>query len=186
MTTSPPPSDPAGDGDHLVVAEHIQTALSGHVEPHGLLVVDVDALSGRHVALVGGEQFCTNQNFTSWLCCMKSQRATDQLLEQLFLHRSKGQRGGSGTFLTSRVSMQRSKRSTVEMSMYSLHMSFIHLVKLSTVVLDSTQVNLMMLNTRLMMLSEGGKTTGRRRRSVTWQIFYFNSSLSVQSVEIQV
>lgn len=72
MTTSPPPSDPAGDGDHLVVAEHIQTALSGHVEPHGLLVVDVDALSGRHVALVGGEQ----QNFTSWLCCMKSQRDT--------------------------------------------------------------------------------------------------------------
>lgn len=43
--------------------------------------------------------------------------------------------------------------------MYSLHMSFIHLVKLSTVVWKSTQVNFMMLNTRLMMLSEGGRTT---------------------------
>ena len=64
-----------------------------------------------------------------------------------------------GTFLTSLVSMQRSIRSTVEMSMYSLHMSFIHLVKLSTVVWKSTQVNFMMLNTRLMMLSEGGHKT---------------------------
>ncbi|TNN88488.1 hypothetical protein EYF80_001271 [Liparis tanakae] len=35
--------------------------------------------------------------------------------------------------------MQRSIRSTVEMSMYSLHMSFIHLVKLSTIVWKSTQ-----------------------------------------------
>lgn len=64
-----------------------------------------------------------------------------------------------GTFLTSLVSMQRSMRSTVEMSMYSLHMSFIHLVKLSTVVWNSTQVNLMMLNTRLMMLSAGRHVT---------------------------
>lgn len=64
-----------------------------------------------------------------------------------------------GTFLTSRVSMQRSIRSTVEMSMYSLHMSFIHLVKLSTVVWKSTQVNFMMLNTRFMMLSEGEQMT---------------------------
>lgn len=63
------------------------------------------------------------------------------------------------TFLTSLVSMQRSMRSTVEMSMYSLHMSFIHLVKLSTVVWNSTQVNLMMLNTRLMMLSAGRHAT---------------------------
>lgn len=59
------------------------------------------------------------------------------------------------TFLTSLVSMQRSIRSTVEMSMYSRHMSFIHLVKLSTVVWKSSQVNFMMLNTRLMMLSKG-------------------------------
>lgn len=53
--------------------------------------------------------------------------------------------------------MQRSMRSTVEMSMYSLHMSFIHLVKLSTVVWKSTQVNFMMLKTRLMMLSDNTK-----------------------------
>lgn len=50
--------------------------------------------------------------------------------------------------------MQRSIRSTVEMSMYSRHMLFIHLVKLSTVVWKSSQVNFMMLKTRLMMLSE--------------------------------
>ena len=62
---------------------------------------------------------------------------------------------GSCTFLTSLVSMQRSMRSTVEMSMYSLHMSFIHLVKLSTVVWQRTHVNFRMLNTRLRMLSEG-------------------------------
>lgn len=55
--------------------------------------------------------------------------------------------------------MQRSKRSTVEMSMYSLHISFIHLVKLSTVVWKSIQVTLMMLNTRLMMLSDEEHTT---------------------------
>lgn len=59
------------------------------------------------------------------------------------------------TFLTSLVSMQRSIRSTVEMSMYSRHMSFIHWVKLSNVVWKSSQVNFMMLNTRLMMLSKG-------------------------------
>lgn len=45
------------------------------------------------------------------------------------------------------------------MSMYSLHISFIHLVKLSTVVWKSIQVTLMMLNTRLMMLSEEEHTT---------------------------
>lgn len=44
--------------------------------------------------------------------------------------------------------------------MYSLHISFIHLVKLSTVVWKSIQVTLMMLNTRLMMLSEEEHTTG--------------------------
>lgn len=60
--------------------------------------------------------------------------------------------------------MQRSIRSTVEMSMYSLHMSFIHLVKLSTVVWKSTQVNFMMLNTRLMMLSGGGEQTSMSPR----------------------
>jgi len=63
------------------------------------------------------------------------------------------------TFLTSLVSMQRSIRSTVAMSMYSLHMSFIHLVKLSTIVWKSTQVNFMMLNTRLMMLSNAKEKT---------------------------
>lgn len=72
------------------------------------------------------------------------------------LLRVKSQCGGLCTFLTSLVSMQRSIRSTVEMSMYSLHMSFIQLVKLSTVVWKSTQVNFMMLNTLLMMLSEKG------------------------------
>lgn len=65
------------------------------------------------------------------------------------------QREASPTFLTSLVSMQRSMRSTVEMSMYSLHTSFIHLVKLSTVVSKSSQVNFIMLNTRLMILSVG-------------------------------
>lgn len=50
--------------------------------------------------------------------------------------------------------MQRSIRSTVEMSIYSLHMLFIHLVKLSTVVWKSSQVNFIMLKTRLMMLSD--------------------------------
>lgn len=50
--------------------------------------------------------------------------------------------------------MQRSMRSTVEMSMYSLHTSFIHLVKLSTVVSKSSHVNFIMLNTRLTILSK--------------------------------
>lgn len=50
--------------------------------------------------------------------------------------------------------MQRSIRSTVEMSIYSLQMPFIHLVKLSTVVWKSSQVNFIMLKTRLMMLSD--------------------------------
>lgn len=65
----------------------------------------------------------------------------------------------SHTFLTSRVSMQRSMRSTVEMSMYSLHMLFIHLVQPSTVVCSRTHVNFRMLNTRLTTLSEQIKDT---------------------------
>lgn len=48
---SPPPPEPGGAGDGLVLAQLIQTGLPGHVEPHGLLVVDVDALSGGHVSL---------------------------------------------------------------------------------------------------------------------------------------
>lgn len=68
----------------------------------------------------------------------------------------------AGTFLTSLVSMQRSIRSTVEMSIYSRHMSFIHLVKLSTVVWKSSQVNFIMLKTRLMMLSLDNWTEDRK------------------------
>lgn len=68
----------------------------------------------------------------------------------------------AGTFLTSLVSMQRSIRSTVEMSIYSRHMSFIHLVKLSTVVWKSSQVNFIMLKTRLMMLSLDNGTEDRK------------------------
>ena len=80
--------------------------------------------------------------------------------------------GGGVTFLTSRVSMQRSMRSTVEMSMCSLHMSFIHLVKLSTMVRNSTQVNLMMLKTRLRMLSMKAQGNGRVH-STTVPVYVF-------------
>lgn len=78
-----------------------------------------------------------------------------KLLSKLFSYMSKIYVKIPRTFLTSLVSMQRSIRSTVEMSMYSRHMSFIHWVKLSNVVWKSSQVNFMMLNTRLMMLSKG-------------------------------
>ena len=54
VTSSPPPHS-GGAADRLVLTQLIHAGLSGHVEPHGLLVVDVDALSGRHVTLVGGE-----------------------------------------------------------------------------------------------------------------------------------
>lgn len=50
---SAPPSHSGGAGGRLVLTELIHAGLPGHVEPHGLLVVDVDALSGRHVALGG-------------------------------------------------------------------------------------------------------------------------------------
>lgn len=48
---SPPPPEPGGARDGVVLAQLVQTGLAGHVEPHGLLVVDVDALSGGHVSL---------------------------------------------------------------------------------------------------------------------------------------
>lgn len=59
---SPPPADPGGAQGRLVLAQLIQTGLPGHVEPHGLLVVDVDALSRRHVTLVGEEAFLNYAN----------------------------------------------------------------------------------------------------------------------------
>lgn len=135
------PADPCEARGWVAIAQLVQAGLAGHVEPHGLLVVDVDALSGWHVTLVAWRgnscYFDTNSNGKhAW---MLSQREV------------------CPTFLTSRVSMQRSMRSTVEMSMYSRHMSFIHLVKLSTVVSKSSQVNFIMLNTRLTILSEWGE-----------------------------
>ena len=47
-----PSSDPAGAQGGPVLTQLIHAGLPGHVEPHGLLVVDVDALSGRHVTLM--------------------------------------------------------------------------------------------------------------------------------------
>lgn len=49
---SSPSGEPGGARGRVILAQLIHTGLSGHVEPHGLLVVDVDALSGRHIALV--------------------------------------------------------------------------------------------------------------------------------------
>lgn len=57
------------------------------------------------------------------------------------------------TFLISLVSMHLSILKTVDMSMCSLEMEFSHVVKLSTVARNSTQVNFKMLNILLMMLS---------------------------------
>lgn len=54
MVPSSSLADPRGARGGLVVAELIHAGLPGDVQPHGLLVVDVDALSGRHVALEGG------------------------------------------------------------------------------------------------------------------------------------
>lgn len=46
------PAEPRGARDRVVLAQLVHAGLSGHVEPHGLLVVDVDALSGWYVTLV--------------------------------------------------------------------------------------------------------------------------------------
>lgn len=91
------------------------------------------------------------EEFITWNVCYSD---TNSNFKQVWMW-SGIQREVCPTFLTSLVSMQRSIRSTVEMSMYSLHTSFIHLVKLSTVVSKSSQVNFIMLNTRLIILSEG-------------------------------
>lgn len=40
-----------GAGHGPVLAQLVQAGLPGDVQPHGLLVVNMDALSGRHVAL---------------------------------------------------------------------------------------------------------------------------------------
>lgn len=54
VASSPSP-DPGGARGGPILANWIHTGLPGHVEPHGLLVVDMDALSGWHVTLVGEE-----------------------------------------------------------------------------------------------------------------------------------
>lgn len=46
------PADPRGARGGVVLAQLFHTGLPGHVEPHGLLVVDVDAFSGWYVSLV--------------------------------------------------------------------------------------------------------------------------------------
>lgn len=63
------------------------------------------------------------------------------------------------TFLISLVSMQRSILRTVEMSMCSLEMELSHVVKLSTVARNRTQVNFKILKILLMMLSRRKKRT---------------------------
>lgn len=45
-------ADPCGARGWVVLAQLFHTGLPGHVEPHGLLVVDVDAFSGWYVTLV--------------------------------------------------------------------------------------------------------------------------------------
>lgn len=67
------------------------------------------------------------------------------------------------TFLISLVSMHLSILRTVDMSMCSLEMELSHVVKLSTVARNSTQVNFKMLNILLMMLS-------RRKQDDTLQV----------------
>lgn len=55
LQDSPPPSDADGAGGWLILTELIHTGLPGHVEPHGLLVVAVNTLSGWHITLKKGE-----------------------------------------------------------------------------------------------------------------------------------
>lgn len=62
------PSDSGGAAGRVVVTELIHAGLPRHVEPHGLLVVDVDALSGRNITLVGGEEdIITSLTLMKWL-----------------------------------------------------------------------------------------------------------------------
>lgn len=51
VVDSSPPSGPEGARGRLVLAELIHAGLPGHVEPHGLLVVAVNTLSGWHITL---------------------------------------------------------------------------------------------------------------------------------------
>ena len=61
--------------------------------------------------------------------------------------------------MISLVSMQRSILRTVEISMCSLEMELSHVVKLSTVARNRTQVNFKILKILLMMLSRRKKRT---------------------------
>lgn len=50
VASSPSP-DPGGARGGPILTKLIHTGLPRHVEPHGLLVVDMDALSGWHITL---------------------------------------------------------------------------------------------------------------------------------------
>ena len=87
-------------------------------------------------------------------------RSGPWLSEPLWLRQKWGRVTSRATFLISLVSMQRSILRTVEMSMCSLEMELSHVVKLSTVARNRTQVNFKILKILLMMLS--------RRKKRTW------------------
>ncbi len=86
-----------------------------------------------------------------------------QMHMQAYQQRSRVISHASTTFLTSWVSMQRSMRRTLEISMCSWPMELSQAVKLSSRVRKSTQENFSMLSTRFRMLSGAERYSGGQK-----------------------